>query len=353
MAGNAPSASGAVDELLATLRNANDTQQIEAALRGLKRLADRGSPIAAFRYGQLVATGQYGPSDAKAAERYLRTAAKAGHADAQYALANLLLAGTPQSGAHRDEAIGWLRRSAAALPDSVYMLALLQAQSAPDPKQAEQEVVRKAAGTGYAPAQYRLAAEQLRQPADPERDRAALDLLQRAAEQGHIVAMLDLGILLLEGRRVAGDPARAVPLLDRTAAAGNARAEYVLGRAYSMGEGVAMDAARGIGYLQRAAAKRLSEAEYAMGFAYTQGVGAPVDDAKALVWFQRAAAQSYPDALFAIGNAYSNGYAVAKDVKLADDWYCKAAKVGHVAAIERMRYKPPGFCELPAKLPAN
>lgn len=340
-----------VDEILVALNVASDSQQIDAALDRLKRLADRGSTLAARRFGQFAAAGQYRPADPVLAERYLRMASRKGDADAQYALATFLLAAAKPDDAadrRRAEAVDWLRRSAKVLPESVYALAMLQAQSAPDPKLAEREVVRKAAEVGYAPALYRIAAEQLKLPPEQERDRAAMGMLQRAADQGHAVAASDLGILLLAGARVERDATRAVALLERAAARGDARAEYALGRAYMFGEGLPQNAAKGIAWVQRAAAKRLPEAEYALGFAFMEGLGVPADAAQALAWFHRSAAQSHADALFAIGNAYSNGYAVPKDPAIADQWYCKAAKAGHAPAIARMKLRPPGTCELPA-----
>lgn len=337
----------AVDAALAALRDATDTAAADAARARLATLADRGSLLAAYHAGQIAASGQYGPVDAASAERYLRKAAEAGHADAQYALAVLLLAVSDSPDrAQRDEALTWLRRSAKSLPESVYLLALVSARASADPKAAEAEVVRKAAQAGYAPAQYRMAADLLLQPPQPERDRVAVDLLQKAADQGHLAANLDLGVLLLEGTRVARDVARALPLLERAAGAGEPRAEYALGRAYTTGEGPESDSAKGIALIQRAAAKRLPAAEYAMGFAHTQGIGVGVDDVKAFAWFQRSAAQGYADAMFAVGNAYANGYGVGKSPTKADEWHCKAAQAGHRAAIERMRLAGPEVCKL-------
>jgi uncharacterized protein len=346
-ADQAKTAAGLVDKMQAT----TDTKAVSASLAELKRLADRGSAPAAYWYAQITSGGVYATADNVTAERYLRRAATAGYPDAQYALAMMLLAKTESKDAAspgRAEAVGWLRRSAASMPESVYMLALLQARSSNDPEAAEKLLVERAAKAGYAPAQYQLAADLLKAAPDPDRDREALELLARAAGQGHTLAAYDLGIVLLDGKRAERDAPRAVALLTQAANAGNARAQYALGRTYSFGDGVPIDRERGLTWIQRAAVKQLPEAQYAMGFASTEGIGTPVDEVEAMRWFRRAAERGYPQALFAIGTAYANGYGVPKDVAVAYQWYCKAAKVGHASALEMVGRAPPGTCDVAA-----
>jgi TPR repeat protein len=335
-------------ELVEKMRAATSAKLANDALAELKRLADRGSPSAAYWYGQTRAGSAYVTADPPTAERYLRRAADAGHPDAQYALAMLLLAGAGSSKAddpRRVEAASWLRRCEGSLPECVYMLALQRARSSGNPAAAERSVVNAAAKAGYAPAQYQAAAELLAGAPEPEKDRAAVELLERAAEQGHVLAAYDFGLLLLEGKRVGRDAVRATALLGWAASAGNARAEYALGRALLTGEGLPPEPERGLTWIRRAAVKQLPEAEYAMGFALTHGIGTGVDEVEALGWFRSAADRGYPDALFAIGNAYANGYGVGKNLTTANDWYCRAAKAGHAPALQMISRLPQGSCD--------
>jgi TPR repeat protein len=342
----APAKSGDVEvgAIVARLVAAPDSKDFDAALGELRRLADRGSAKAAFVYGRAAAEGRFMAADPVLAERYLRRAANAGNADAQHALAVLLLAST---GRERDqkEAIDLLRRSAAAIPESVYMLALVKARMSQDAVAAERQVVAAAAEAGFAPAQYRLGADMLREPPDKAQDAVASQWLQRASDQGQVLATFDLATLYLEGTRIERDTTKGIELLEKASRAGLSRAEYALGRAYMLGEGVAVDHDRGATYIRRAAAKGYAQAEYAMGFAHTNGVGEPVDEAKALEWFRRAAQHGNVDALFAIGTAYSNGYGVTKDPVRAIEWYCKAALAGHKEGIKMVQGRP--GCRLP------
>ena len=334
-----------VDAVAARLLAASEQKEIVTAMRDLRRLADQGSTKAALIYGKAAAQGQFMPADAAAGERYLRRAAKAGNADAQYALAMLLLKSAGPGG-KSGEAIELLRRSASSVPESVYMLALIQARSSADPATAERKVVTTAAESGFGPAQYQLAADMLREAPDKERDLIASQWLQRASDQGQVLATFDLGILYLEGTRVPRDAKKGIALLEIAAEAGLARAEYALGRAYSLGDGVAADHRKAPLYTRRAAAKGLPEAEYSMGFAYTHGVGVPVDEAKAFEWFKLAASHGNVDALNAIGTAYANGYGVGKDMRTAYDWYCKAAQAGHKEALQMVKRQPDVQCNL-------
>jgi TPR repeat protein len=342
---SAKSADANVNAIVARLVAASDSKDVDAALGELRRLADRGSAKAAFVYGRAAAEGRFMPADPVLGERYLRRAAKAGDADAQHALAVLLLA-SPRRERDDKEAVDLLRRSAASIPESVYMLALVRARASQDPVASERQVVAAAAEAGFAPAQYRLAADMLREPPDTTRDAAACQWLQRASDQGQLSATFDLGTLYMEGTRIERDSTKGVELLQKAARAGLPRAEYALGRAYALGEGVPVDRERGATYIRRAAAKGYAQAEYAMGYAHANGVGEPVDEAMALEWFRRAAQHGNVDALFAIGTAYSNGYGVAKDPFKAIEWYCKAALAGHKEGIKMVEGRP--SCRLPS-----
>ncbi len=336
-----------VQALVARLLAATDAKDVTAALTELRRLADQGSAAAQLTYGRAAMQGQFMAVDVALAERYLRRAAVAGNADAKYSLAMLLLT-SPDKAGSRKEAIDLLQQSAKTVPESVYMLALVKARESPEPAAAERKVVAAAAEAGFAPAQYQLGVDMLREGPDKARDLVAAEWLGRASDQGIVPASFDLGILYLEGVRVPRDVGKAFRMLNRAADAGSASAEYAIGRAYTLGEGVTADHRQAILYTSRAAAKGLPEAEYAMGFAYSHGVGVPVDDALALEWFKRAAAKGHPDAYFAMGNAYANGYGVGKDMKTAYDWYCKGARTGHAEALAMVKRQPPENCRFPA-----
>ena len=82
---------------------------------------------------------------------------------------------------------------------------------------AERQVVAAAAEAGFAPAQYRLGANMLREPPDKAQDAVASQWLQRASDQGQVLATFDLATLYLEGTRIERDTTKGIELLEKAA----------------------------------------------------------------------------------------------------------------------------------------
>ncbi len=78
----------------------------------MKDSADAGNRLAQFNYAQMVTARQPGPSGVNEAIAYYRHAAKAGLADAQYAMSQVLATGSGNIGRDDKEARRWLVRAA-------------------------------------------------------------------------------------------------------------------------------------------------------------------------------------------------------------------------------------------------
>ena len=332
----------AADAVLQRYQSAKDPAEAQGALAELAAMASQ-SPRAAYLCGVLWAQVDTTAAGRATARRCLDLSAKSGMAEAQHALAVLLIEADPNDPLQRAAAEQWLRASAKTLPESVYLLALLKADQAPDVSRARAEVVEKAARAGYAPAQYELA-RQLYALGTVESKAASRAWLDKAAAQHHGDAAVELALLIqADGRKQ--DAARIVALLEISSRAGSPRGDHALGVRLMTGDEIAKDSVRAFELFRRAASRGYVPAMYATGFALSEAIGTGVDEAAAVAWFRRAGDRGNANAMFAMANSYANGWGVGKSEDLAETWYCKAAQAGNVSAIEMMKRR--GRCAIP------
>lgn len=326
----------------ATLLRVTGTDSPKAAREAFDaiRKASPASADAALACGLLASTpGSVVHSRAVALE-CLERAAAAGLAPAQLRLAELLLEGEP-SYPDRAAAGKWLAQSAQ-LPESVYQIALMRADTAQDPVAARQQVIARAAEAGFAQAQFELA-RLLRSKDDAASRAQSTQWLARAAAQGHADAAAETALLLAAQKREADIP-RVVELLQRASAGGSTLGRYELGRRYLEALGVGRDTVRGFELTRASAHGGHLEAQYAIGTLLSQGIGTGSDEAAALDWFRFASARGHRDAMFAIGTSYANGWGVGTSFDLAYQWYCRAAQAGHAQARAMVERRAPGGC---------
>lgn len=153
-----------------------------AALETLRPLANQGNPAALYQLSVMHARGEGVAANPTEAEDWLRRAAEAGHAQAQYQWALVLRARAIEESTNDDQTVLlWLRR--AADQDNADALLALGA-------------MHGAGVSGLA------------------RDEAASrDYIERAAARGHLRAQYLLGRMHLRGEGVPADPAKARPWL--------------------------------------------------------------------------------------------------------------------------------------------
>ncbi|RUT31402.1 sel1 repeat family protein [Arsenicitalea aurantiaca] len=185
--------------------------------------AQWGDHEASFQLAEAFLEGLGVPPDRATGLDHLRDAARRGHKEAQYRLAEELAADDPE-GLYREEAVAWLAEAAA---------------------------------SSHAPARYRLglaAHNGVGMPADPE---AARHWLGLAAEQGYRFAeealdLLDYGVpVTVAARRARFEEARALMarpdrgpaarILQTLAETGHVEAQYELGGLNFTGNGVPRD----------------------------------------------------------------------------------------------------------------
>ena len=233
---------------------------------------ERQRPYLQYRIGKMYAAGlgyelpvvpDEEGGDGKAVRDYekavawLEKAAEAEHASAQYALANIYLAG---------EAV------------------------AKDVTKAT-ELFTRAAKQGHDYAAYQLG-KQFLQGEETEKDvEAAIKWLKQSAAANNQYAQYSLGKLYLDGEKVEKDIRTAITYLKKSAAQNNAFAEYRLGRFYLLGEDVEADVKEAVQWLEQSASQGNQYAQYALGKLYLCGHEVPRNKEKALQYLEASAVQ--------------------------------------------------------------
>lgn len=233
---------------------------------------ERQRPYLQYRIGKMYAAGlgyelpvvpDEEGGDGKAVRDYekavawLEKAAEAEHASAQYALANIYLAG---------EAV------------------------AKDVTKAT-ELFTRAAKQGHDYAAYQLG-KQFLQGEETEKDvEAAIKWLKQSAAANNQYAQYSLGKLYLDGEKVEKDIRTAITYLKKSAAQNNAFAEYRLGRFYLLGEDVEADVKEAVQWLEQSASQGNQYAQYALGKLYLCEHEVPRNKEKALPYLEASAAQ--------------------------------------------------------------
>ena len=233
---------------------------------------ERQRPYLQYRIGKMYAAGlgyelpvvpDEEGGDGKAVRDYekavawLEKAAEAEHASAQYALANIYLAG---------EAV------------------------AKDVTKAT-ELFTRAAKQGHDYAAYQLG-KQFLQGEETEKDvEAAIKWLKQSAAANNQYAQYSLGKLYLDGEKVEKDIRTAITYLKKSAAQNNAFAEYRLGRFYLRGGYVEADVKEAVQWLEQSASQGNQYAQYALGKLYLCGHEVPRNKEKALPYLEASAAQ--------------------------------------------------------------
>ena len=228
---------------------------LERAARWYRQAATRRLAPARVALARLARTGAVDTGAGEAPIALLEAAARAGAAEAQYALGVAYDRGLGITRNHA-AAAGWYQRAAEqGLPRAQYNIAVLHDE-----------------GLGAA------------------RDaRRALRWYLRAAANGEPRAMNNLGYLYERGLNVPRDYDTAAAWYRRAAGRGLAVAQYNLATLHYLGHGVERDFAEARRWYRAAAEQGDAASQKALGRLYANGLGTARDLVRALVWFSLAA----------------------------------------------------------------
>ena len=278
------------------------TPESDALVR-LRRAALEGDLEACCQLGRCYDRGWCGPRDKRRAFEWYLRAARAGHDEAAYRAARLLLrtAGPEDS-----------------VEDVRYAL-------------------QRAAHGGHAEAQALLGGGyQCGRLVDHVDPLAAIEWLQRAARAGSASGRYFLALNLQRGFGILRDERAAVTHLELAAEQGDLRAQLALGRALSEGRGVRRDLAAALGWYRAAASRGYARAQYHLGLLLAGGAAPEQDDAQAACWMHAAAEQGLATAQYTLASLYERGLGLPQDLVAAQQWLERAASAGHAKSQWRL-----------------
>lgn len=160
----------------------------------------------------------------------------------------------------------------------------------------------------------------------------ALVWYERAAGRGFAPAQFNLGLVHELGRGVPIDLRQAFRYYLLAAEQGFIPAQFNTGNMYATGRGVGQDLFEANIWFKQAAEKGLAEAQFNLGLAYEAGRGIRRDEEQAVRWYKAAAEQGFVAAQFNLGMMVEDGRGVAKDEKTAVTLYQLAAERGYAPA---------------------
>jgi TPR repeat protein len=179
----------------------------------------------------------------RSARQRLEALARAGRADAQETLGEVLFHGDPSGADIRTLACGYFSMASRTRRDALHSFAHcveLGVSGSPNPVQAAR-LYQQAADGGYAKSMCALGNLYIAGRGVPKDAERGAGLCLRGAEAGDKDAQADLGNLYLHGVGVAHDMVQARRWLELAAAQHQANAQFNLGKIYWNGDGIARD----------------------------------------------------------------------------------------------------------------
>ena len=271
-------------------------QAQEADLALLQDQAKNGKIEAATRLGKYYFDIE---KDIKKAETWIKAAADAGDAEAQYYLAKIYDAGT--EGKHPNKEIVSILQSSAEqgyTPSQIMLGKIYQFGRRGIPKDLQKAKIlyelAAAKGANEAMTQLRVIYKQL----GDSKNNAILkdenvEWLELGVKQGNTEAALTLGKMLETGNHIPKDLKRAVKLYQMAADDGLVEGQTALGRLYANGSGVRQDREKAVSFLTKAAEQGYAEAQRKLAWVYTRLYSDPI---QAYAWQVISLSSLFPNA---------------------------------------------------------
>jgi TPR repeat protein len=177
---------------------------------------------------------------------------------------------------------------------------------------------REAAEKNFAPAQYFLAATDLRLLESCDE---IAPLLNKAIAQNYLPAITALGLRYMEGGcGFKVDYREGLQWLMKASEAGDAEANYWIGQAYEQGRGVTADQREATKWFSKGAQIGAPSAQNSLAINLAEGNGTRKNTAQAIEWFRKSAEQGNDEAACNLALHYMRGEGVEKDYVLALMW---------------------------------
>jgi TPR repeat protein len=246
---------------------------VVAAVRELKPLAEQGDADAQFNLGSLYYQGWGVPQDYKEAVKWLRKAAEQNHIFAQTSLGTV----------YYDGVQGVIEKD---YPQSLMWFIFAAAQG-----DREAMEFRDSMADRMTPSQI-VEAQKLAREFKPQNVYTkTLQEFKALAEQGDVAAQFKVGLIYYLGQGVPRDYLEALNWFKKAALQGHPLALYNVGYMYEKGEGATQDYVEAAEQYRQAAVRGNQLAQYNLGYMYEKGQGVLPDEVQALMWYNLAAIQ--------------------------------------------------------------
>ncbi len=154
----------------------------------------------------------------------------------------------------------------------------------------------------------------------PEDQHKACELFRRAADTGYAPAQYRIGYCYQSGIGAEQNFATANQWYAKAAEQGYVDAQYKLGHSYRTGRGTEIDLPAALNWYKKAASSGDAEALANVGWMYATGQGTSKDQVEAYRWLLEAAKHGDPAAQFEVAKRLNEGEGVNKDQALAYSW---------------------------------
>jgi TPR repeat protein len=246
---------------------------VAAAVRELKPLAEQGNAQAQFNLGSLYYQGRGVRQDYTEAAQWMRKAAEQGHIFAQVTLGSI----------HAEGVQGAIQKD---YPQALMWFIFAAAQG-----DMEAMELRDTMANRMTPTQI-VEAQRLAQEFKPQNIYTkSLQENKALAETGDAGAQFKIGLIYYRGQGVPRDYLEALNWFKKAAQQGYPPAQYNVGYMYEKGEGTPQDYVEAANYYRRAAERGDRLAQYNLGCLYEKGQGVSPDETQALMWYNLAAIQ--------------------------------------------------------------
>jgi TPR repeat protein len=244
---------------------------VAAALRELKPLAEQGDADAQFNLGSLYYQGRGVSQDHSEALRWIRKAAEQGHVYAQVTIGSIHSEGVP----------GVIQKD---YPRALMWFVFAAAQG-----DMEAMELRDAMASRMTPTQIAEAQKLAREFKPQDVYTKTLQELKARGDQGDADAQFKVGLIYYMGQGVLRDYLEALAWFKKAALQNNPYAQYNVGYMCEKGEGTPQDYVEAAKYYRQAAQRGNRLAQYTLGYLYEKGQGVSQDEIQALMWYNLAA----------------------------------------------------------------
>jgi TPR repeat protein len=251
---------------------------VAAAVKELRPLAEKGNAEAQFNLGSLYYQGWGLPQDYPEAVRWFRKAAEQSHPYAQVTLGTIYSEGVQ----------GVIAKDA-----SQALMWFILASAGGDREAME---FRDTLASKMTPAQITEAQKMAREFKPEDSFTKMYRELKPLAERGDAAAQLKIGLMYYHGRGASRDYGEAFQWFSKSALQGNPLAQSNVGYMHEKGEGTPQNHQEAAGWYRMAAERGNAQAQFKLGSMYEKGLGVQQDEVRALMWLNLAAAQGFATA---------------------------------------------------------